>query len=333
MMPAGMGVRVSVARRWVFPIIWMAIFAVIAAALVKVAFFPSGAEARSDGYIPTGEIVEPHIAVAVGTIRNDVVLDGTIGADAAVPVKATLAGEVRKVMGVVGQQVDAETELFTIRAETVNAEGAVSTRTVTVKAGAGGTLSSFPVLSGQMLSVGDTAGQVAPPSFHVSATLGPEQLYRLLDAPTEAQVAINGGPAPFTCTGVTISTPLAGAGAEGEQPGGISVRCAVPADVRVFAGLKATVTLAGGLAENALVLPLTAVEGAAASGIVHLVQPDGSIAETPVTLGMNDGLLVEITGGVAEGDMVLEFVPGAPAGGPNDGAIYDQFGNIIGFGG
>lgn len=330
------GVRVSVARRWVFPIIWMVIFAAIAAALVKVAFFPSGAEAQSDGIVPTGEIVEPHVEVALGTIRNDVVLDATVSADAAIPVKATLAGEVRKVMGAVGRQVDADTALFTIRAETVNAEGAVSTRTVTVRAGASGVVSSFAVLPGQMVSVGETVGQVAPPSFHVSATLGPEQLYRLVDAPTEATVAINGGPAPFTCSGVTITTPLAGAGSEGEQASGIAVRCAVPAEVRVFAGLKAVVTLAGGIAEDVIVLPITAVEGAAGNGIVHVVGADGEIVETPVTLGLNDGKHVEITGGISAGDSVLEFVPGAPGkpgSDPFEGAIYDEFGNVVGYGG
>lgn len=335
----------GVARKWVFPIIWMVIFGVIAAALVKVAFFPDDAQAGSDGHVPTGEVVEPHIPVATGTIRNDVVLDGTISADAAVAVKATLAGEVRKVMGVQGQAVDADTPLYTIRAETVNADGVSSTRTVTVTAGATGVLSSFAVLPGQMVSVGDATGQVAPPSFHVSASLAPEQLYRLLEQPTEAQVAINGGPAPFTCTGVTITTPLAGAGSgDGDGQGGgggTTVRCAVPSDVRVFAGLKATLTLAGGLAENVLVLPLTAVEGAAGNGIAHVVQPDGSTVETPITLGINDGIQVEITGGLAEGDLVLQFVPGAPAGDgmggfpimPGQEVIFDEDGNVVGQGG
>ena len=308
----------GVARKWVFPIIWMLIFSVIAAALVKVAFFPDSAEAGGDTDFPTGEIIEPQIPVMLGTIRNDVVLDATVNADAAIPVKATLAGEVRKVLGVQGQAVDAETELYTIRAETMNPDGTTSTRTVTVKAGAAGVLSSFSVLVGQMVSVGDATGQVAPPSFNVTAALAPEQLYRLLNQPTEAEVTINGGPAPFVCTGVTITTPLAGAGSDPTNPdaqgSGTTVRCAVPGDIKVFAGLKATLTLAGGIAENVLTVPMTAVEGAAGTGIVYLVQPDGSTVETPVTLGLNDGINVEIVDGVVEGDLVLQFVPGALGG-------------------
>lgn len=327
----------GVARRWVFPIIWMVIFGVIAAALVKVAFFPDSASADGDGAVPTGQIVDPQVPVGLGTIRNDVVLDGTVNADAAIPVKATLAGEVRKVLAAQGQGVAPDTELLTIRSETINPDGTTSTKTVTVKAGAAGVLSSFAVLPGQMVAVGESIGQIAPPSFHVSATLAPEQQYRLLEQPTEATVTVTGGPAGFVCTGLTITTPLAGAGAgsgtgDGENPGagsGTTVTCAVPADVKVFPGLTAQLTIAGGIAENVLTLPMTAVEGAAGSGIVYAVLPDGSTEERPVTLGINDGINVEITGGIAEGDLVLQFVPGAPADPGVDGMPIGGDGVIV----
>jgi hypothetical protein len=165
---------------------------------------------------------------------------------------------------------------------------------------------------------------VAPASFSLTATLAPEQQYRLLQQPTEAQVAINGGPAPFTCTGLTITTGATGSGDDGNGGQGASgtvVRCAIPGDVQVFAGLTAKVTIAGGIAENVLTLPLTAVEGAAGTGVVYLIGADGEPVETPVTLGLNDGVDVEITSGLAEGDLVLQFVPGAPADPGTDGGF------------
>jgi multidrug efflux pump subunit AcrA (membrane-fusion protein) len=64
-------------------------------------------------------------------------------------------------------------------------------------------------------------------------------------------------------------------------------------------------------------VPLTAVEGAAQTGVVYFVLPDGSTEQRPVTLGINDGVSVEVTDGLAEGEMVLQFVPGAPAVDPN----------------
>ena len=303
----------SVARRWVFPIIWMVIFAVIGAALVKIAFFPDSASTGSDGLEPTGQIIEPQVPVSLGTIRNDVVLDGAIGPDAAVPARSAISGEVRKVSATVGQHVDEGAELAQIRG--MNEDG--TNRWSILRAPISGTLSSFELLVGQQVGLGDTLAQVAPGTFSVTATLAPEQQYRLLQMPTEGEVAINGGPAPFICTGLTITTATTGSGGGGgdggENASGTIVRCAVPADVQVFPGLTAKVTIAGGLAENVLTLPMTAVEGAAGTGVVYLIGADGEALETPVTLGLSDGINVEITGGVQEGDLVLQFVPGAPA--------------------
>jgi membrane fusion protein, macrolide-specific efflux system len=324
-----LAVSVSIARKWVFPILRILVFAVIAAALVKLAFFADPVE--QSGEVPTGEIVEPQIPVTMGTIQNDISISGTVNADPAIPVKATFGGEVREVLVGAGTAVAADTEIMVVRAELVNSNGTPYTKVQRVKAGATGILSSFTPLVGQTIAVGDVVGQVAPQSFNVTATISPEQLYRLTEQPTEAQVAVQGGPAPFTCAGLTIITPLPGSGGgdsgDGSGDGGGStttVRCSVPAEVRVFSGLVAEMTIAGGIAENVLTVPMTAVQGAADTGIVYVMLEDGTQEERPVTLGLNDGVNVEITEGLTEGEMVLQFVPGAAAGeggpvGPNDG--------------
>jgi len=326
---------VNVLRKWVFPIIRLLIFAVIAVALVKVAFFADTSETAADPAYPTGEITEPQYTVAIGTVQNDVKLTGTVNADAAVPVKATLAGEVRKLLVTPGQQVEAGTPILTIRAQVPNADGTVATKDATVTSPSAGTLSSLPALVGQMYAVGDAVGQVAPPSFNVSGELPPAQLYRLLNQPTEAQVTITNGPAAFACTGLTISSPLAGAGAgtgaEGEAAapaGSPTVRCAVPADVTVFPGLAANLVIGGGTAENVLIVPTTAVEGTAGTGTVYFVLPDGSTEKRPVTLGLNDGLNVQVLTGIAEGDLVLQFVPGAAALGADGCQIMPDGGQV-----
>jgi multidrug efflux pump subunit AcrA (membrane-fusion protein) len=312
--------ELGIARTWVFPILRIVVFAAIAAALVKIAFFPDPPADGAEGgpAIPTAEIVDPQLPVSLGTIRNDVVLDGTVNADAAVAIPATLAGEVRKVSVQQGQWVDAGAEILQIRGMAEDG----SPRWSTVKAPAAGVLSSFSMLVGQQVTVGDPVGRIAPPTFNVTASIPPAQQYRLTSQPTQAQVAITGGPAPFTCTGLTITTPLPGqdAGGEGGDPGapatggGATVRCAVPADVRVFPGLAAKVTIAGGVAENVLVVPTTAVEGGSGTGVVYVAGPDGATEPRDVTLGLSDGIQVEVTGGLEEGEMILQFVPGAPAG-------------------
>jgi macrolide-specific efflux system membrane fusion protein len=325
----------SVARKWVFPIIRIVLVAAIAAALVKVAFFPDTAEA-SNPAVPTGQIVEPQIPVALGTITNDVTLPGTVQADPAVAVRATGIGTVDEVFAAAGQEVAAGDKLYDIKVETirepVETTGPDGQITVTqprptisfakVLAPISGVLSSLTVLHGQSVAVGDTGGQIAPPTFSVSGSLSPDQQYRLLTQPTEASIAITNGPAPFTCTGLAITTPLAGAdtaatpGAATPPAGGGSgttVRCAIPSGVTVFAGLAAQITIAGGKAENVLVVPTTAVKGSAETGVVWLINAEGAAEERPVTLGMSDGANVQIVEGVAEGDLINQFVPGAVA--------------------
>lgn len=319
----------GVTRRWVFPIIRILVFVAIAGALVKIAFF-SGATEGTDPTVPSAQISEPIVSVQTGTITNDVTLDATVGADAAIPVKATLAGEVKTISAHVGQVVDAKTPVLTIRFDGTTDDGTPVVKTATVLAGSPGTLSSLPVIVGQLVAVGDAVGQVAPATFTVTGTLKAEQRYRLLNNPTEALVAITGGPAPFTCTGLTISTALAGAGADGSSSGadsssggssggsggsggGTTIRCAVPPGVTVFSGLAARLTVSGGVANDVLIVPTTAVEGSVQAGTVFSKGAGGSVVTHAVTLGLTDGTKVQVLSGVAAGDQILQFVPSAAA--------------------
>ena len=339
----------NIARKWVFPILRLIVIAAIAVALVKLAFYPDNA-VDSNPAEPTGVIVEPQIPVALGTISNDVTVPGTVSADPAVPVKATAVGTVDEIFIAAGQAVNKDDKIYDIRVETiqdpVETTDALGNITITqpkpvvtfakVLAPISGILSSLTVIHGQSVAVGEASGQVAPPSFSVSGALSPEQQYRLLTKPTEASVAITNGPAPFTCTGLTITTPLAGESAGGGAgdptgAGSTTVSCAIPAEVTVFAGLAAQITIAAGLVENVLVVPTTAVEGSAETGVVWFVLADGGTEERPVTLGMTDGVNVQVVDGLVEGDLINQFVPGAVAGG-GSGCELQPDGSEICFG-
>ena len=137
-----------------------------AGALVKIAFFGDTQPAR-DAASPTGEIVEPQVPVTIGTIQNDVTLQGTVAADAAVEIKATLARQVRTVMVSQGQYVDAGAEILTVRADVMNPDGTSYVDYDTVVSPTAGVLSSFTALVDQTFAVGDDVGKVAPPTFHV----------------------------------------------------------------------------------------------------------------------------------------------------------------------
>ncbi|RFA08806.1 hypothetical protein B7R54_05870 [Subtercola boreus] len=340
----------GVVRKWVFPIIRLVVVVAIAAALCKLAFFPD-TQAVADPAVPTGQLTEPQATVTTGTISNDVTLKATVSADPASPIRATAIGVVDEVQVAVGATVAAGDTIFDIKVETqrdpVQTTGpdgaAIETPRkplityVDVTAPIAGIVSALPVLAGQSMAVGDVAGQIAPPTFSVTGSLNAADQYRLVSQPTEAQVAITGGPAPFTCTGLTIVTPLAGSdgsgsggsggsgstggggtgGGDGGSGSGNTLRCSVPGDVRVFSGLAADVTIAAGKAENVLVIPTTAVEGTALNGNIWFVLPDGTTEQRPVILGLTDGSMVQVVSGLAAGDTVLQFVPGAVA--PTDG--------------
>ncbi|MRG61637.1 hypothetical protein GE115_17400 [Agromyces sp. CFH 90414] len=340
-------------RKWIFPTVRIVLVAVIAVALAKLAFFPDREATAPDALVPTGTVTEPEVPVVRGSIANDLVLTGTVNADPAVPVKAVATGTVDEVFVAVGAQVSAGQVLYDVKVpdevepvEPVAQPGPDGMPVVTVPratfhfekvlAPAAGVLSALDVIVGQPVATGDVTGQVAPPSFNVTASLSPAQQYRLTSAPTEALVTIAGGPAPFACGGLSISTPVSGAGGAGgggvttgvgdagAAPAGggagTTVRCVVPGDVRVFAGLSAQVTISAGSAADVLVVPITAVEGGAESGVVWKVA-DGERVEQPVRLGLTDGSQVEVVEGLAEGDLVLQFVPGAPAQGPGEGCV------------
>jgi multidrug efflux pump subunit AcrA (membrane-fusion protein) len=186
-----------------------------------------------------------------------------------------------------------------------------------VKAAVGGTL-SMPTLKGQVVSVGDTVGQVAPGTLSVTGTLTPDQQYRLVGAPSEAQVTLKGGPAPFTCTGLRIGAATDAADGpadpmEQPDPSAVAsgtVTCALPAEVTAFPGLGADLEIVNGTAEDAVVVPVTAVQGTVQTGKVWVVAQEGDEPEErTVSLGLTDGENVQVSEGVALGELVLQFIP------------------------
>ncbi|WP_260857411.1 biotin/lipoyl-binding protein [Microbacterium sp. 1.5R] len=283
---------VIVWRRWIFPLLLVIVFGACAAALVKIAFFPD----RSDAVAaPEASIVEPVTTVERGSVVNALSLDGNIARDEEYPVRSEITGTVLAVHVADGAAVAAGQKLFTIRQDEPKKD-------IDVLAPEAGDVSQIALVKGQATSVGTETYTMTPARYHLLATVEPVQLYRLVDAPTEASVAITGGPAPFACTGVRVQV---------STDGTASVRCAIPADQVVFAGLPATMDLAVGQVDDALVIPVTAVQGGAGTGNVWVDAGDGGDPEErAVELGISDGTMVQVLSGLDEGDSIRQFVPG-----------------------
>ncbi|WP_299035904.1 efflux RND transporter periplasmic adaptor subunit [uncultured Pseudokineococcus sp.] len=335
----------GVLRHVVFPALRLVVWAVIAAALVWLAFGGGATDLRgSDAAEPSVELTPPETVVARGDVVNTVELEGTVQGDAAAEVRSTGAGEVARVRVDVGDEVEQGAPLVEVtvseerpdRTETLDdgttttVPQAPTTRTEVVRAPADGTVSTLAVLEDQVVSVGDVVAAVSPGTLSVVAPLTQDQQLRLLEPPREAQVTVPGGSAPFACTDVRAGVPegedAASGGADapaadpfadpfagaGSTPTGAEVTCRVPDDAVAFPGLSATLELTAGSVQDVLVLPVTAVQGLVGTGAVWRVDPaTGEAEETPVGLGLTDGTQVEITEGLEEGDPVLEFVPGS----------------------
>ncbi|GIG30493.1 secretion protein HlyD [Cellulomonas marina] len=331
----------GVTRRIVFPALRLVIWAVIAVALVRIAFSGAELQTAEDPLVPGGQLVEPTVEVATGTVVNTVKVAGSVVADPAVPVKSTAAGTVAKLLATDGVGVGPDAGIVQIRTETPQepvvttdpttgeqtvTERAPKVTTTTITVPVGGTL-TLPVLVGQEVAIGDVVASVTPGTLSVTGTLTPEQQYRLVNAPTEAQVTLKGGPAPFTCTGMRIGAAAGGTGT-GTDAGGAgtgvatspdgttasgTVTCAVPAGVTAFAGLGADLEITNGQADG-VVVPVTAVQGSVQNGNVWVVTdaaPEGELRQ--VALGLTDGEMVQVTGGLEPGEHVLQFIPVADA--------------------
>jgi len=148
-----------------------------------------------------------------------------------------------------------------------------------------------PVVSGDGVVVADG------PDFALEAPVSPQALaYQLLRDPVSVKALIVGGPAGFDCPWLGL-----GQGTEG----GVTMRCRVPADVKVVPGLSGTMVLAMAEPTENLALPATAVVGTAGQGQVVVLAPDGTRTVRQVGLGTADAFWVEITAGLAPGETVL----------------------------
>lgn len=346
-------------RTLVFPALRLLVWAVIAVSLAVLAFGGGGASgngAPTGGPVqPTVTLTEPTVPVVRGTVLNTVTVDGVVAADPAVPVKATAAGTVRRLLVAQGAAVTQGQALLEIRTETprppvtgTDAEGNPTVterdplvKVTTVTAPVGGKLTALDVLVDQIVAVGDVAGSISPGTLSVTATLTQAQQFRLLTPPGSAEVDVQGGPAPFTCTGLTLGAAPASpdpggdtGGGPGMTPGGgppagggTTARCQVPPGTTVFAGMTASVAIAAGEATDVLVVPVTAVQGAVANGTVWVVTDAAEPEERAVTLGLTDGEQIEVREGLTEGESLLQFVPVA-----DDEIVDGSEGGFVQFG-
>ncbi len=92
---------------------------------------------------------------------------------------------------------------------------------------------------------------------------------------------------------------------DGNPAAAVWASLADPLEIQLLSGMSAEVEIIAGHAENALLVPVQALrELAPDSYAVFVVQPDGSLKLTPVTVGLKDYANAEILSGLKAGDMI-----------------------------
>lgn len=316
-------------KKYILPAVKIFIAVVIAIALTKIAFF-SGQEGQNQADISSGlEVTTRTTTATVGDITSTVEVKGQVVQDKAVEAKATLTGTVDSLTVAKDAMItQGEPLLYLKKTEPqepkTDAEGNTVTPSDkvtwgTVYAPVSGKV-TYNVIENQDTTTGMVVASVTPQTYSATGDITAAQQYRLTNAPTTATLTMEGGPSPFQCSNLKIGTKTAAsttAGGEGQTTTSadgtsVEIRCAVPADQKVFAGMSTTISVDAGSASDTLLVPATAVEGKIGSGFVWLVPDSGDASKavkTAVTLGITDGTNIQVTDGLKADQKILQFVP------------------------
>lgn len=293
----------GVLRRVIFPVLRIAIWAVIASALVVIAFKPGSASPNeSDQSEPWADFTPSLITPIRGDVTNVVTLSGTVVPDTSREVTTKVSGTVHQAWVGDGEEVDNGAPLITVKTLLGDGDDENLFKTTSVWSNASGVV-TMTVNLGDEVTAGDVVAKVFPGSFIVEADVEPLQMYQLVNSPSTAQATITGGPDGFTCKTFTTRVVM------DEDGSSTRATCFVPSEAVVFPGLTASLELVTDSAEDVLLLPVTAVEGTVGTGRVWQYSDSGELTELEVGLGLSDGRFVEITTGLSDTDEVLEFVP------------------------
>jgi multidrug efflux pump subunit AcrA (membrane-fusion protein) len=117
-----------------------------------------------------------------------------------------------------------------------------------------------------------------------------------------------GGP-----TGGGTGNGSEGGPASGSVGTAVNITCALPTDIRLFPGLAAIMAVTTAETHGVVAVALEAVAGTADRGTVSVRSASGQFEQREVRLGITDGSYIQITSGLAVGDLVGVPAPALPS--------------------
>jgi multidrug efflux pump subunit AcrA (membrane-fusion protein) len=297
--------------------------ALVLAGLVVVLGGAAAFLARSQGASPAP--VPGTVLVSAGSIRSTVNLNGVVVREATQNVSAPVTGTLTELSVRPGDAVGVGEELGTVTITPAVSPSPSPTGSPppsptstpspiieTVRSPIAGTVGRLSVTRGQIVVTGQGLMTVIPSRYDVIASVPQDQLYRFYTQPLSIQAVIPQQVEPLDCAYQSIggNLPTSGAGAVlGEE---VDLRCVLPDGTPVFPGVRADVVAVTAEVDDALTLPVSAVERSGTAGVVWLVEKGHKPARTNVTLGISDGHRVQIVSGLFAGQRVRN--PAVPPG-------------------
>lgn len=252
----------------------------------------SAIQAPSSASVAEPLVVAP-IEIERGSITSVVTLDVVVEAQPDFALLAPTTERVNFGLNVLnGKALDVDGYAFTMGEEHVTVD-------------TGGTVTPL-VSDWSRVQVGVPVATVEYPGFGVVGDVPVADALRLSAHPSAARVNFRDGPGVLECEPTPVADAKADKG-DDDRPR-MRVLCLLPEGSDVVAGLPGVLGLTTGEASDVLVLPVTAVAGKADHGEVLRVV-GGHTETVSVGLGITDGISIEITSGLADGDLVMPYGP------------------------
>jgi multidrug efflux pump subunit AcrA (membrane-fusion protein) len=291
--------------------------AVVAACLVLATSFTAPVRPSA----PVGQVIE----VKVGSVAQTVVLTGVIEHEPDLPVRSMVSGTVSSVTVRTGDGVSGGEPILSIvsspspvpsptlpqtpppsppASPTALAELSPTPTPVEQPAPIDGTVNRVDVAGGEQVTAGEQLLTITPNRSDVVAPVPVPELARFYKPPVAISATVPNGPLPFTCTFLSIGQNLPAADASRILRLPVDLRCRVPANLPVFPGVRARVVVTTDVAIGVPVVPVQAVAHRAGTDYVWVVRKSQPPVRRLVSLGISDGTLVQIMGGLSPGERV-----------------------------
>lgn len=252
---------------------------------------PAGGAARN----ATAVRVTP---VALGTIENSVVINGDVLARNQVSIYPTVAGRLAESRRGVGDRVNRGDVVAMIDPSRPGEFYSLSPVVSTIS----GTVLQAPFSAGDTLSTGSAVYVVGDLSELVVETFVPERFTTAVRQGLAAQVSFEALPGEVFSAAVDEISPVLDPASRTMK---IRLRFTGPPDPRVRAGMFATVSLVTSARTNVPVIPRGAVINTYGAWIVFTVNSENIAQRRSVTLGLENETLIEVSGGLEEGERVV----------------------------